>query len=103
MKLKPGVKLNGVRPELLIGIMIVNQVFEDHGCEFTITEICATGGHSYSSLHYSGNACDIRSRDLSAPEQQTMAALARTALGNEFDLVTTEATHWHLEFQPKKD
>jgi hypothetical protein len=63
------------------------------------------GSHSRASLHYTGDALDIRSKDLSGTEKIEALTLAKSLLGDDFDLIL-EADgllneHFHLEFQPK--
>jgi len=61
MKLKKGVTMLGVKPEIVLAIMVVDQVYKDrgHASGVTITSIC-DGHHSRNSRHYLGMAFDIR-------------------------------------------
>ena len=98
--LKPGVKLNGIKPEICIAIMIANNVYLSNGYTFTLTSIC-DGKHGRASLHYPGLAFDCRTRDLpSESEKKNIADQIRNALGEEFDVIL-HSTHIHVEFQPK--
>ena len=102
MQLKPGVRLLGVRPELLIGLSILDGVWKRHGAELTITSVI-DGVHKRASEHYSGCAADLRVHGLTNVDG--MIAEAQSALGPDFDLIHegfgTPNAHVHLEYQPK--
>ena len=106
MRITPGVRLLGIRPELLLGVIIVDQVFREHGHEWIWTA-GIDRVHSRGSLHYVGAAADGRRWGISEARLQAMAQEAREALGwtaddpGDFDLVV-ERTHLHLEWQPKR-
>jgi hypothetical protein len=96
MRLKNGyVKIYGIKPELVLGIIILQSFFNE---ELIITSGSEhTTKHMPSSLHYSGNAVDIREPAETSAYTKTEI---KNALGSEFDLIF-EKDHWHLEFQPK--
>ncbi len=98
--LKPGVRLTGIRPELLIAVIAAERVYEESGHDFTITG-CVEGKHSIGSLHYAGAAIDVRTRDIPAAEVEKLAARVRECLGLDFDVVL-EKDHLHMEHQPKQ-
>ena len=52
------------------------------------------------SLHYSGAAIDVRTRDLQPADVQKIIARIKSCLGDDFD-VLLEVDHIHIEFQPK--
>ena len=99
MQLKGGVKVRGVQPEILLGIMVAKEVYYDAGQTFTITSVC-DGKHSEKSLHYNGQAVDIRTRDLSGVTAQDIATRIKLRLGGDYDVVN-EGDHIHIEFDPK--
>jgi hypothetical protein len=106
--IKEGVKLTGLKPEMLWGATIVASVYEAFERDCIITEV--TGGkHSRGSLHYVGQAVDFRIKHLCEgglknPNTREMAQqisdLCRKNLGENFDVVL-HTTHIHVEFQPK--
>ncbi len=99
MIIKQGVSIRGVRPEIVLALVIVNDIYKRFGQELVVTEI--TGGkHGVGSLHYVGQAADIRTSYFAQGEAKVVADEIRIALGKEFDVVL-ESTHIHLEFQPK--
>lgn len=100
MYIKAGVKLAGIRPEMVIAMYVADTVFQKlFGEELVLTE--ATGGvHGRGSLHYVGQAIDIRTRDLTKNDIAKLALEIRERLGEEYDVVI-ESDHIHIEFQPK--
>jgi len=98
--LKDGVTLNGIQPELLLAIWVIEQCFSDSNLRTTITSL-TDGEHSKDSLHYVGLAVDVRIWDLvTKVDQEEMCIRLRKALGKESDVVL-ESTHIHVEFDPK--
>ena len=96
--IKPGVKLLGVRPELIVGLMACQSIYQRHGIDFVITSV-RDGKHSHNSLHYSGQAADLRTRQMSKGTAKQIVAEISTAVGNQFDVIL-ESNHIHIEFQP---
>jgi hypothetical protein len=68
------------------------------GC--TITSV-TDSKHGRSSLHYTGQAIDYRTRHLSEAEKTSLLNLISGALHEEFDVIL-ESDHLHVEFQPKR-
>lgn len=99
ISIKPGVRARGINPEMVLALMVVGSILEAGGVDLVITSII-DGVHSRGSLHYVGNAVDIRSRDMGDMEGG-LAEDCRQALGMDYDLVQ-EGNHWHIEFQPKE-
>jgi len=100
MKFKDGVKINGIKPELTIGIIIANSVYKDHNYDLVITSV-TDGKHSRTSLHYVGFAFDTRTRNVSKIDLPLIQKDLQEALADEFDVVL-EKDHFHIEFQPKR-
>ena len=98
MKLKKGVKLRGVQPQIALAMVVADQVYRDFDAVLVVTSVCDRR-HSSTSLHYSGNAFDCRISNV----PNAAAAVADTIknrLGYEFDVVL-ESDHIHVEWQPK--
>ena len=96
MKLKPGVRIHGIQPEMVLGLSILRALWP---AEMVVTSV-VDGKHSRGSLHYTGCAVDLRTRNLDPAEIQKVAVKARERLGDDFDVVV-EKTHMHVEYQPK--
>ena len=79
--------------------MVARSVYEDHGYELILTE--GTGGsHMEGSLHYFGQAVDIRTRHVPDELRKVLSDDIRRRLTDDYDVVL-EATHIHLEYDPK--
>jgi hypothetical protein len=98
-KLKPGVRLTGIRPEILFALIAAERAYNRAGHDLVVTS-CVDSKHSRGSLHYSGAAVDLRTRDVPADVMQAIVAEIREALGTDFDVVL-EPDHLHAEYQPK--
>jgi hypothetical protein len=99
IQLKDGVTLAGLRPEMQHVLIVADEIWLEHGKQVTIT--ChMDGGHSPTSLHYSGYALDIRSRIFGKEEQVVVMDKLRDELGRDYDVVL-HSTHFHIEYDPK--
>ncbi len=99
MTLKPGVKIGGIKPETVVGLIVAEKVYQQFGSALTVTAVL-DGQHMTGSLHYSGCAADLRTRGIAPEKVQGIAAAMRSQLGAEFDVVV-ESDHIHLEFDPR--
>lgn len=96
MKLKEGVLIHEMTPQILLAIMIADRVFSEAGSPLVLTSVC-DGTHKVGSLHYSGDAVDLRIWHLDDP--QATAQVLRESLGENYDVVL-ERTHIHVEYDP---
>jgi len=99
MELKPGVRVFGIRPEIILALVIAEPIFVAEGVDLVVTSVI-DGRHSRGSLHYAGAAVDIRTHNLSKKVVSRVHIRLREALGEDYDVVL-EIDHLHLEFQPK--
>lgn len=97
MQLKAGVRLLGLRPELVVALIAANDVWRAQGVELVVTS-CIDGVHSRSSAHYTGRALDFRIHNL--PDPAKAVAALKAALGEDFDVIL-ESDHVHLEIDVK--
>lgn len=106
MVIKAGVKLEGLMPEIIVGLLVVQSAFRDIApkSEFVITAM-TDGKHMKNSLHYKGLAVDIRSNMLDEPLKFKILHEGKRRLGANFDFIleglNTAQEHYHLEFDPK--
>ncbi len=98
MELKPGVRINGIRPELTVALMVTQIVLADR--PMVVTSV-TDGKHSRGSLHYAGSAFDLRTRDFGFSDTTLIRDKLSAALGGDFDVVL-ETDHLHIEYQPKE-
>ena len=104
MRLKPGVKLQNLRPQIVLAAMIVRDVYAKHGLDLRITS-ANDGKHKDTSLHYAGHAVDLGTKydtGIQYPQHLRDVVIAdlRAALGADFDVVD-EPDHIHVEYDPK--
>ena len=102
MKLKPGVRLLGIRPELTVAMQIANTVLTTAISGYTMTITCCTEGkHTHSSKHYTGCAFDLRTSDFPSGVAHSVTMQLARVLGADFDVIL-ESDHIHIEFDPKE-
>ena len=99
MKLKNNVRLTDLKPQLIIAIIIVDQIYSSHGKELVITSL-DDSVHGTGSLHDSGNAFDARTNYFTDQERKVVHAEIKAALDVNFDIVD-EVNHLHIEYDPK--
>jgi len=102
LQLKSGVKVAGMRPELVLAMIVAESAYRERGYDCIITSVM-DGRHSIKSKHYAGQAFDCRTRHL--PDQsaiETVAGAIRKALAPHYDVII-ESDHIHVEFDPKRD
>lgn len=100
LSLKPGVRITGLRPEILLAVVAAERAYAEAGLDTMVTS-CIEGKHSSGSFHYAGAAADLRTNHVPADKLQTLVEKIRVALGGDFDVIL-EADHLHIEFQPKR-
>lgn len=83
----------GIRPELMLVIICANAYQHDVGVSCIIN-----GEHMRGSLHKSGQAIDLDV--LGENSNLELVRFLKPALPSVFDVVL-EATHVHVEYQPK--
>lgn len=100
MNIKQGVKLTGLRSEMVMALVIAQETAKTYNQHYRITVTSVTDGtHSKGSLHYVGQAADIRVSDMPFEVSKYIESL-KLALKENYDVVY-EKTHIHIEFQPK--
>lgn len=99
MWLKPGVKIDGIKPELLLAIIVAEEVYRLARRSLVITSV-KDGKHMKGSLHYSGSALDLRIYPEGRVPPGQMAKEIQNRLGKDFDVIL-EPDHIHIEYQPK--
>ena len=104
MRLKPSVRILGIKPELVLGALIVESCYAHIGVDPVVT-VGIEGTHRLGSEHYTGLALDFRMHHVPHDRREALVAAIREALGPDFDVlwesVGTEQEHVHVEFDPK--
>lgn len=106
LKLKAGVTLDGIRPELLLAIQIIESCWRSHFPEIdcVITSI-TDGEHKKGSFHYIGHALDLRTKNIKTGKEKFLIAI-EDSLGENYDCVFEGVgqpwEHLHIEYDPKE-
>jgi RHS repeat-associated protein len=80
----------------------VDQAFQASAKRDAIVTYTTNGKHKENSLHYLGDAVDLRTRDLSKAQVKEIVTRLRKDLGDAFD-VLNEGDHIHVEYDPPAD
>lgn len=105
MKLKSGVRLTDLSPQMVLAASVIEAVFHSFGVECVITS-ANDSKHSEHSLHYKGRALDFRTKyeALNGREEELRDAV-KNSLGPDFDVVIesvgSDNEHLHCEYDPK--
>lgn len=108
-QLKQDVSLTGLTPQCvwaMVSAFAVWTMLFKSPMQFVVTSV-ADSTHKGGSLHYQGNAFDLRVRDpmglwaASNDQIANFVSQLRASLNDGFDVVI-ESDHVHVEWQPKK-
>lgn len=100
MRLKAGVVFSVV-PSVARRLHVIESIYERVcGREMVITSV-SDGVHRAGSRHYTGEAFDIRTRDLEVEVVLSLVRELKAALGKSFDVVL-EVDHVHVEYDPSE-
>ena len=106
IELKPGVRLHGIRPEVVLGIHVAEGVWDAIGTHTLVVTACIEGIHTNGSSHYNGCAVDLRTKTLAPGHAPQVVAGLKAALGTDFFILLENAgeanEHVHLEFRPQE-
>jgi hypothetical protein len=97
MKIKPGADISNLHPKIQDAFPKLQAIFQEFGLEPTITA-GRDSKHMSSSLHYKGQAIDLRLRDYI----DLLINKIKRACGPDYDVVAEyNPPHIHLEYDPK--
>ena len=80
MRIKPGVRIHGIRPEIVLAILVAHDLWLESGEDLIITSVIE-GRHSSGSLHYVGAAFDLRTTGMGSDIRDKLALKLRENLG----------------------
>ena len=100
MRLKRGVKTLGIKPEIMIAIMVADGVYQRYGKELVITSI-VDSKHSKFSRHYPGLSFDSRTYYFTYKIKMEVSQAIRSRLGIHY-LVLVEKDHLHISYKPTR-
>lgn len=99
MRIKKGVDVFGLKPEMVIVSLVVNDVCHMHGVECCLTSVRdGSPKRSPKSLHRFGFASDYSIQGVK--NKPVFAEDIRSRLPDDYDVVL-ESDHVHVEYDPK--
>ena len=103
---KPGVLIDNIRPEMVVGMMVAHEAFRTEGADLFVTS-ANDRRHSEMSLHYAGQALDYRTHVLDDDMVKvSVVGLINKACPADFDCllesIGSPNEHIHHEWQPKR-
>ena len=105
MQIKDGVTMAVLRPQIVLALLVAERVYDEYHAELVVTSLC-DGKHKVGSLHYKGDAADLRIWNLPGWQSEeepgvapVVAAKLQSKLGDNYDVVL-EKDHIHMEFDP---
>ncbi len=102
------VSLLGVSPQIVFALQVADGAMREVGADCIVTSVSEPWArHSRTSLHYTGDAVDIRTKHLPGSEvKRQVEQRIATALGIDFDVILEDLggrnEHIHIEWQPKR-
>jgi len=105
MRLKPGVKLRDLSPQIVLALYVLEGCYRKQVPEYELWLTSANDSqHSAQSFHYVGRAVDTRTKDFTGNKHQLLTD-CRECLGDNFDVLLegegTDNEHLHTEYDPK--
>jgi hypothetical protein len=102
LALKDGFSFKGIRAEIVAGLQILTPIASNLGIKTLVLTAGTNGKHGDGSLHYSGLALDIRSRNLTREQKMGLLQGFNTSAGKNFDFILEDQgldnEHFHLEY-----
>ena len=74
---KQGVLINGVKPEIVLAMMVIKEVIFDRGAQPCTFTSVVDGLHGTGSEHYIGHAVDIRVNHMTDIMRQSVTQTIR--------------------------
>jgi len=96
--IKDGVDFSLLQPKLVTAIVTAARYFDQLDAACVITS-GRDGKHMNGSLHPTGYAADLRTRNMSTAQQERLRDDLQDELGQDYDRVI-ESDHLHIEYDP---
>ncbi len=102
IKIKAGVRLHGLTPQILIGLAAAECAYSETGYDVVITSGVEAKHKALKSKHYTGNAIDLRINHIMDPliHKRIVKRLQDALPG--FNVIL-ESDHIHMEWDPTYD
>jgi hypothetical protein len=97
LRVKDGVRFHSPAIAMSVAVSVMAAVAREFSIELVITG--AVERHEFPSLHVTGAALDVRTRDMILSKQVRFAREIRIRLGDGYDVVL-ESDHLHVEYDP---
>ena len=111
MQLQSNVRVQGIKPEILLAMVIINTVFEKREMEMVVTSVVDgnhDGGEFATSSHYAGMSFDCVwpggpiLEGVDTLQQKIMAEIKELLGSQYFVTVNTPRTQLHVSFMPTR-
>lgn len=103
MKLKLGVRLKDLSPQMAMASLVIYSIYQAKGMECVVTS-ANDSKHGTNSHHYKGNALDFRTKSF-VGDKAWLREEIDDCLGQDFDVVLEDLggdnEHLHVEYDPK--
>ena len=104
IEIKPGVRVFGLRPEILLAVQVAEGLWAEHGTPTLVITAVIDGTHKRQSFHYSGVGVDFRINTVPGAQRPSLLKRLHDALGPDY-VVIHEAKglpeeHVHVHFLP---
>lgn len=100
IRIKEGVDVSGIRPEIILANQIAAPIFAKYGSDLVITSL-KDGRHSQFSRHYAGCAVDYRIWYLAVEDRPKVVNELQEALRKDY-YVRLESDHIHVSYKPQR-
>jgi len=110
LELKPGVRIHGIRPEVVLAIHVAEGIWAKAGTPLLTITAGIEGQHANGgagtcpSGHYDGRAVDLRTKTLLAGQAPAVVKMLTAALGPDFFVLHENIgganEHAHVEWRP---
>lgn len=103
--IKKGVEVDGLRKEIKKTFPTIADIYNDVSGERPTITAGTDGTHMKGSLHYKGQAIDLRSKNLKEEQKDLVFAELKKRLGKDYDVLLEDRgmpnEHFHIEYDPK--
>jgi hypothetical protein len=100
MNFKEGVDHSDMSVHLTKHYDLIDRIHHEHAGRDGYVASAREGEHMKGSKHYTGEAIDLRTRDLDKETRKSIVEDLRHELGNDYDVIL-ESNHIHVEYDPE--
>ena len=104
IEIKGGVRVFGLRPEMLLAVQVAEGLWTDHGTPTLVITAVIDGTHKHQSFHYSGVGVDFRVNTVAPDKRAGLVERFKAALGPDYvvihEAIGRAGEHVHVHFLP---